>query len=54
MAREIPHMPKLKVKAIHEYPGEEIIDLEQAKRLPFLEAFVFIEGYRVTSYDELV
>ena len=47
-------MPKLKVKTFPGESGEDIRDFEQAKDLPFLDVFIFIEGQRVNSYDEFL
>ena len=51
---ETSQLPKLKVKRIPEYPGREVLRLEQAKDLPFLDVLVFVEGNKINSYDELV
>ncbi len=46
-------LPKLRVKT---FPGaeEELCSFEQGKDLPFLDVLIFIEGKRVSSYEELV
>jgi len=47
-------LPKLAVK-IFSYPGENIIEFEQAReKLDFDTGIVVLEGERATSYDELV
>ncbi len=47
-------LPQLKVKTFPGESGEDIRDFEQAKDLPFLDVFIFIEGQRVNSYDEFL
>jgi hypothetical protein len=46
-------LPKLRVKT---FPGaeEELRSFEKGKDLPFLDVLIFIEGKRVSSYEELV
>jgi len=51
---ETSQLPKLKVRRIPEYPGGEVLDLEQAKGLPFLDGLIFAEGNKINSYEELV
>ena len=51
---QIPRLPKLKVKTFPGDSEEDIRDFEQAKDLPFLDVFIFIEGQRVNSYEEFV
>ena len=46
--------PKLKVKRFPGTPDGEVLDFAQAKDLPFLEVFVFIEGQRVNSYEQFL
>lgn len=45
--------PKLRVKV---FPGlgEEIREFDSASTLPFLEVFVFLEGQRVSSYEDFL
>jgi len=51
---EIMKLPKLRIRAIPGRPSEEIRGFEQGIDLPFTDAHIFVEGYRVNSYDELV
>ena len=51
---ETSQLPKLKVRRVPEYPGGEVLDLEQAKGLPFLDVLIFAEGNKINSYEELV
>ena len=50
----MPRLPKLRVKTIPGYPDGEVCDFEQVRDLAFRDVSVFVEGYRVNSYDELV
>jgi len=47
-------LPKLKVKTFPGEANEEIRNFEQAKDLPFLDVFVFVEGQRVNTYEEFL
>ena len=47
-------LPKLHVKTFPGEAKEDIRDFEQAKDLPFLEVFVFVEGQRVNTYEEFL
>ena len=47
-------LPKLKVKVFPGYSTEEVHDFEHAKDLPFPDAPIFVEGQRISSYEELV
>jgi len=50
----MPKLPKLKVKTIPGFPDWEVHDFEQAKDFPFTNDSIFVEGYKVNSYEELV
>ena len=46
--------PKLKVRRFPGNPGEEVLDFAEARELPFLEVFVFVEGQRVSTYEDFL
>ena len=50
----MPKLPKLRVKTFPGGSSEEVYDFEKAKDLPFLDVFIFAEGQRINSYEELL
>ena len=51
----ISEMPKIKIKLPPGYPEEEPFALEEAKtRINFECGIFFVDGNRLTSYDDLV
>ena len=54
MTKDPIKVPKLKVKMFPGDAQEDIREFEQAKDLPFLDVFVFVEGQRINSYEEFI
>ena len=46
--------PKVRVETVPGIPGGKIIDFDEAKKLPFSQEVMFLQGYRVGSYEEFL